>query len=164
MRIPARSRPVRLRWVLLAALAVGLAAPSGPALAAEETWSADLADELMSPYCPGRTLRSCPSPEAGDLIVWLEEQEAQGRDRDAVYEQLLAEFGDEIRQAPTTSGFGVAAYVIPVVAFLTGGVLLVVFLRRQRRDEGASDTSAAPPPATDPELERLVDQELRRSP
>lgn len=144
---------------LAALFAILALAASPPPASAEEAWSADMVDTLMSPYCPGRTLRSCPSPDAGELIVWIEEQESQGRDAEVVYAQLLAEFGDEIRQAPPASGFGVAAYAIPVLAFLAGGALVAVFLRRQ----GRSDGEAPPAPALDPELERLVDEELGRS-
>jgi cytochrome c-type biogenesis protein CcmH/NrfF len=147
--------------LLAAALLAALALAASPEAGAEEAWSADMVDELMSPYCPGRTLRSCPSPQAGELIQWIEAQEAEGRDPDAVYQQLLSEFGDEIRQAPTASGFGMAAYVIPVLAFLAGGAVVAVFLRRQGRAGG----EPPPPPATgalDPELERLVDEELGR--
>ena len=50
----------------------------------------------MRPYCPGRTLRNCPSPQAGELIGWVESQEQAGRDREEVYQQLRSEFGDEI--------------------------------------------------------------------
>ncbi|HKJ24301.1 MAG TPA: cytochrome c-type biogenesis protein CcmH [Myxococcota bacterium] len=132
---------------------------SDPAAGAQASWSGELVDRLMSPYCPGRTLRSCPSPQAGELIVWIEAQEAEGRDRDAVYQQLLSEFGEEIRQAPEASGFGAAAYAIPVLAFLAGGAVVAVFLRRQ--GARAPEARSAPAPL-DPELERLVDEELRR--
>jgi cytochrome c-type biogenesis protein CcmH/NrfF len=144
------------RVLILFLLTLLAAAP--PALA-EEGWSADMVDELMSPYCPGRTLRSCPSPDAGELIVWIESQEQAGRDRQSVYQQLLSEFGEEIRQAPVASGIGAAAYAIPVLAFLAGGALVAVFLRRQ----GKANTEPAASHAVDQELERLVDEELERS-
>jgi len=149
-----------MRCLVWIAGSVLLSAAAAPAFA-QGTWSGDLVDELMSPYCPGRTLRTCPSPQAGDLIAWIEDQEAKGRDRDVVYQQLLSEFGEEIRQAPPTTGFGAAAYVVPVAAFLAGGLLVAAFLRRQ-------GSSASPParsaPDADPELERLVDEELGRTP
>jgi len=149
------------RLVLLAGLVL-LGSVAAPA-AADESWSGDLVDELMSPYCPGRTLRTCPSPQAGDLIAWIEDQEDQGRDREAVYEQLLSEFGEEVRQAPPTTGFGAAAYAIPVLAFLAGGFLVAVFLRRHASGPPVPAPAQAAP-GTDPELERLVDEELGRTP
>jgi len=150
----------RTRLVASAALLLALALPSAP-VRAEEAWSGRLVDELMSPYCPGRTLRNCPSPQAGELIDWIEGQEQTGRERDSVYQQLLAEFGEEIRQAPQASGIGLAAYAVPLLAFLAGGLLVGLFLRHAAR-RGAAPPAAVAPPA-DPELERLVDEELGRS-
>jgi cytochrome c-type biogenesis protein CcmH/NrfF len=62
-----------------------------------------------------------------------------------------------LRPAPLAEGFGLAAYVFPVVAFLAGGVFVAVYLRRQTR---AVANPEPPPPASDPELERVIDQEL----
>lgn len=139
---------------------------AGP-VAAEETqpegWAYELAGYLMSPYCPGRTLSDCPSPQAQDLRMWIIVQEAAGRSRAEVEEDLYARFGDVIRPAPKAEGFGLAAYAIPVVGFLAGGLLVALFLRRQtlRGDEPAA-APPAPAGALDPELERLVDEDLAR--
>jgi hypothetical protein len=66
--------------------------------------------------------------------------------------------------APRAQGLGIAAYAVPVVAFLLGGVGLALFLRRQTgRGGGPSDPAPERgPPPPDAELERLVDEELRR--
>ena len=48
------------------------------AAAENEGFAYDLASELMSPFCPGRTVSSCPSPQAGELIQWIQVQEAAG--------------------------------------------------------------------------------------
>jgi cytochrome c-type biogenesis protein CcmH len=146
-------------------LAVSLLA-AGPALATTEPegWAYDLANEMMSPYCPGRTLAECPSPQAGDLRVWILVQEAAGRTREDVEAELFERFGDVILAAPRAEGFGITAYAFPIVAFLAGGVLIVVFLRRQTTAAAVAhpptpDTPAAP---GDAELERIVDEELAR--
>lgn len=145
---------------LLLATALAVSA-SGAARAAEESgWSYRLENELMSPYCPGRTLVDCPSAQAGELRQWIVEQERLGRDRSEVEEQLYEQYGDVILQAPKARGFGLAAYVIPVVLFFAGGALLFLFLRRQTRE--AEPVLHTAPRIADPELERLVDEELRR--
>ena len=50
--------------VLLGALGLLAAAASH---AADKGWAYELADAIMSPFCPGRALSECPSPQAGDL-------------------------------------------------------------------------------------------------
>lgn len=149
----------RARLAAAAFLLLVLALPAGPG-GAEEAWSGQLVDELMSPYCPGRTLRNCPSPQAGELIQWIENQEQAGRERESVYQELLREFGEEIRQAPPATGIGLVAYAIPVLAFLAGGGLVAIFLRHAARRGAPPPAPAAAP--VDPELERLVDEELGR--
>jgi len=126
---------------------------------AAEQWHYDLEQELMSPYCPGRTLTDCTSPQAAELRQWIAGEEAKGRSREDVEKQLFLEFGEVILQAPKAQGFGLAAYVIPAVGVALGAALVVIFLRRQQR------TGVPAPPlaiAPDPDLDRLIDEELRR--
>jgi len=125
-----------------------------------EGWAYTLWNELMSPYCPGRSLADCPSDKADQLRMWILMQEAAGRERADVEADLYEQFGDVILAAPRASGFGIAAYAIPVVVFLAGGVLVMIFLRRQTAPSPASPTPA--PVAIDPELERAIDDEIRR--
>lgn len=122
-------------------------------------WADDLADELMSPFCPGRTLSACPSPQARTLVVWLGMQEGAGRSREEVQEELVAQYGEEILPAPAPGGFGLTAYLFPVVAFLVGGAVVWGFLRGQT---AAPATPITPAPAghVDPELEAIVDRDL----
>jgi cytochrome c-type biogenesis protein CcmH/NrfF len=124
-----------LVWGLLAA---------GPALAEE----------------PGfEPVAECPSPNAESLRLWIITQEAAGRSRADVEEELYARYGDDIRSAPRAEGFGLTAYVLPILAFVAGGGFLAWFLKRQTG--GHADDP--PPPAVadlDPELLRQVDEEL----
>jgi cytochrome c-type biogenesis protein CcmH/NrfF len=164
---------VRLAWIA-AALALCAAAPvaadEGPAQpptqgrSADAGWAYRLPGELMSPFCPGRTLADCPSPSAESLRLWLVVQEAAGRSKDDVEAELIARYGDVIRQAPKAEGMGLAAYVVPVVAFAAGGLLVAFFLRRVLGGGPASGSPAPGPPAAplDPELERIVDRDLAR--
>ena len=123
-----------------------------------EGWAYDLADELMSPYCPGRTLAECPSSQAQTLRMWLVVQEAAGRSEAEVKDELVERYGKQILPTPPAAGFGLAAYVVPVAAFVAGGALVWAFLRRQTRER--PQPAAAGP--LDPELARLVDEELSR--
>lgn len=138
-----------------------VAAPS--ARAADASYSLDLYNGLMSPYCPGRTLMDCPSGQATELRNWIAEQEQAGRSKQEVEDELYAQFGDVILQAPKAQGFGIAAYVLPILALFAGGGIVWVFLRRQ---VAAGATTGEPalrtgPAVLDPEIERRIDEEMR---
>jgi cytochrome c-type biogenesis protein CcmH/NrfF len=165
---------VKGRALLLALLAAALlAGAAGGEDAQPESWGYELAAYLMSPYCPGRTLADCPSPQAQTLRMWILVQAASGRSRDEVEQELYDRFGDVIRPAPKAEGFGIAAYAIPVLGFLAGGVFVLLYLRRHTGSGGpAGPPSAggaplpaapsAPPAPGDADLERLVDEDLAR--
>ena len=153
---------------LVGALALG-AAPAGAqseASAQPEGWAYDLAGEMMSPFCPGRTLADCPSPQADSLRMWILIQESAGRSRKDVEEELYERYGDVILAAPRAEGIGIAAYAIPVLAFLGGGGLIVWLLRRLTARSApvpeAKVAVAQREPALDAELERIVEEELAR--
>ncbi len=140
--------------LLLFTLAAPVLAESDPA-----GWAYDLSAELMSPFCPGRTLSDCPSQAAKSLVMWVVVQEAAGRTRSDVEEELIARYGEVMRPAPKAEGIGLTAYLVPAVTFAGGGILIGLFLRRQTR----SAPQEPDPLPVDPELERIVDEEIDRS-
>lgn len=158
-----------IQWIRAVLLVVALctAGVSG-AQQGEQSWAYRLPYDLMSPFCPGRTLAQCTSPQAGELRQWILMQEAAGASEDEVRENLLARFGDGIRSAPKAEGWGLSAYVLPAVFFVAGGGLVVILLRRMVRStqkpQAQSIAAAAPPargsPEEEAELERRVDEEL----
>jgi cytochrome c-type biogenesis protein CcmH len=167
-------------------MALALAVVAGPVQAKD--WGYDLGSELMSPFCPGRTLASCPSPQAAELVQWIVTQEAAGTTREEVLEILVERYGEEILGAPPAEGITLWAYIFPVAGFMGFGVVAFFVLRRIVGQSAGSPASAAPPavpPATasavgvggealasgvsaeplptaetDEELARLVDAEL----
>jgi len=175
----------RLRIAICAVLL--LLSLAGAAVAADDvapepagaSWAYDLAGELMSPFCPGRTVASCPSPQATELIQWIATQEAAGASRDEVIAMLVEKHGEEILGAPPARGITLWAYVFPVLGFVAFGGIAVVVLRRivaPRERAAAGGIVPAPVPAapvtnedamraarrsagTD-ELARIVDAEL----
>ena len=122
----------------------------------------------MSPYCPGRTVSSCPSPQAAELVQWMLLQESGGATREEVIAMLVERFGEEILGAPPAKGITLWAYILPVLGFVVFGGVAGLALRRI---VGAKDESseAAHPAETsvrepgdddDDELARLVDADL----
>ncbi|HEY8380048.1 MAG TPA: cytochrome c-type biogenesis protein CcmH [Nannocystis sp.] len=54
----------------------------------------ELSHDLMSPYCPGRTIASCPSPQARKLEAQIYEQARAGMSREEIESALVARFPD----------------------------------------------------------------------
>jgi cytochrome c-type biogenesis protein CcmH/NrfF len=176
------------RFVALGCLMLRLVLADGTARAAEERgaaadtagagsgWAYDLAGELMSPFCPGRTVASCPSPQATELIPWIATQEAAGATREEVVAMLVEKHGEEILGAPPARGITLWAYVFPVLGFVGFGGVAVLVLRRivgpVRPAAPAGAAASGPIPAGDAsarspgrsadadELARIVDAEL----
>jgi cytochrome c-type biogenesis protein CcmH/NrfF len=144
-------------WALLAAAA----AQAEPAAAADSGWGYALADELMSPWCPGFALPDCASGYASELRLWILEQERLGRPEDEVRAEILQRYGERMLQAPRAEGRGVLAYAIPAALILGGLGVLVAFLRRQGGARVAEPAPAAAGGADDALLRR-VDAELER--
>jgi len=117
-------------------------------VATAKSWGYDLASELMSPYCPGRTLASCPSPQAAELVQWMVLQEAAGSSQEEVIAILIERFGEEILGAPPAKGITLWAYIFPILGFVLGGGLVVIALRRM---VAAQSTSTSTLPADSPD-------------
>lgn len=130
-----------------------------------EPWAYAMTHDLMSPYCPGRTLAECPSPQADELRLWILTQAAAGASQEEVEAALYERFGDEILSAPRPEGWGLAAYVVPVLGFILGGIVVWFALQRMVKSRpGAaapSPAAPAPRPTSDAELERRLEEELR---
>jgi cytochrome c-type biogenesis protein CcmH/NrfF len=85
-------------------------------------------------------------------------QEAAGRSRADVENELYERYGDIMRPAPRAQGLGLAAYVVPSAIILLGAGVVAVFLRHHSRKP--DPPSVTPAASRDPELERMIDEEL----
>ena len=115
---------VKRNTARLTLAALALAVLAGGALRAEasEGWAYEMANELMSPFCPGRSIADCPSPQAQTLRMWLIVQESSGRPRAEVEAELVARYGESVLGAPRARGFGLTAYAIPAAVVAAGAV------------------------------------------
>jgi len=146
--------------ICLAAAGVLLAAGAVAQTSQEQVdrESGRLFDQVMSPFCPGRTLTNCPSPEAAVLRDGITEQLRAGATPDEIWEDLYEMYGDQVRSVPRASGFNLLAWIIPGLFFAIGAWMLVRWLLpRWSRSE--------PPPAAeserlDAELEERLKSEL----
>ena len=111
---------------------------------------------IMSPFCPGRALTDCPSPDAGALREEIRGLLGSGMDENAIRLELRRRYGDVVMAEPT-SGWG---WVLPVSILAAGMALLGYALLRLSR--GRTGEALARPASTSAgALGAEIDRDLR---
>lgn len=98
----------------------------------------DLSNDLMSPFCPGRTIAACPSGQARKLEERILAEAKSGKSRDEIEQALVADYGT-----------GVIGYRPPpslIATVVIGGVLAlsVLIMLGRRWVRGTPATAAGP--------------------
>ena len=139
------------------ALAAVLGAVLAGSAAAAPPNAADLEAELVCPVCE-TTLDQSNAPVAGRMKTYIRVRIAAGDSEQEIKDALVAEFGPGVIAEPPGGGFGLLAWLLPLGALVGGAVAVGLLIRAWSR------RGAQPEPASelDPELERLVDEELAR--
>ncbi len=89
--------------------------------------------DLMSPYCPGLNLASCPSPQADSLRKAIAVRFENGESPSDITTALVDDYGTGIRGSPSLDGFGALAFIAPVVLLIGGALLAQRWLKRNVR-------------------------------
>lgn len=119
-----------------------------------------LSNDLMSPYCPGRTIAACPSPQARQLEDHILAEAQAGKSREDIEAALVQRFGDDIvgyRPQP------VLLYGSALVGLLALVAVVVTGRRWARRPAaagvglGAAAVATAGAAPSQAELDRLED-------
>ncbi len=126
------------RGLLIALLALLLA----PAAAFGQASLPDIEDEVMCPTC-NMPLNTAQSPQADDQRAFIRELIADGQDKEQIKAALVSEYGQDVLADPDDEGFGIVAYIGPIV--LLGGLAigLLALLPRRRRDRASTAPAAA---------------------
>ena len=138
--------------LLLGTLATGMASAAPPN-------AADLEAELVCPVCE-TTLDQSNAPVAERMKAFIRVRIASGDSEQQIKDALVAEFGPGVIAEPPDGGFGLLAWLLPLVAVVAAAVVVGFLIRRWTRREPEADDLE--PDALDPSLERLVDDELAR--
>jgi cytochrome c-type biogenesis protein CcmH len=120
--------------------------------------AADLEAELVCPVCE-TTLDQSTAPVAERMKTFIRVRIAAGDSEQEIKDALVAQFGSEVLAEPPGGGFGLLAWLLPLAGLVGGAIAIGLLIRRWSRrgpPEGQSEEKL------DPELERLVDDELAR--
>jgi cytochrome c-type biogenesis protein CcmH/NrfF len=88
---------------------------------------------ILSPYCPGLTLKDCPSTQAKNLKDRIKENIDGGMGEADINTLLQNEFGDTIFAMPGVKGFNLLAWIVPGFFLFGGIVFLIIWLKRQKK-------------------------------
>jgi cytochrome c-type biogenesis protein CcmH len=139
---------------VLAFLLLGLPVAAG----GERPNAADLEAEFVCPVCK-TTLDQSNAPVAERMKAFIRERIAAGDTEPEIRGALVAQFGPGVLATPRKGGFGLLAWLVPLVAIIGAGIALAVLIRgwSSRRAETPIDE-----PPVDLDLERRLDEELAR--
>ena len=128
------------------------------AVGSERPNAADLEAEFVCPVCK-TTLDQSNAPVAERMKAFIRERIAAGDTEREIRNALVAQFGPGVVATPRKGGFGLLAWLVPLVVIVAAGVVLAVLIRGWSSRRG--ETPPAEPPV-DPDLERRLDEELAR--
>jgi cytochrome c-type biogenesis protein CcmH len=122
--------------------------------------AADLESELVCPVCE-TTLDQSNAPIAQRMKAFIRMRIAAGDSEEEIKDALVAQFGTEVLAEPPGGGFGLLAWLLPIGALVGGALVVALLIRRWSRRRPPPQPEAVGE-RLDPQLERLVDDELAR--
>lgn len=124
--------------LLLGVSSVGFAADEGHV----SRITHEVSNEIYSPFCPGKTLAMCPSPNAAEVRMQIQNMATEGLESEEIKEKIVTQYGEEFRlvDPPLVDNVGLLGILL-VGAILAG--LLVRSWSTRRSDEAAVDAGPA---------------------
>lgn len=147
---------------ILAALMLALSATTAIAgAAAPKTSVTDIEDEVMCVAC-GVPLDIAESPQATQERGYIRQLVAEGKTKQEVKDELVAQYGDRVLALPKDDGFGLAAYLVPIAIVVIALAAGLYFVPKWRQKRNASDDGLDQgPDLTDADARRL-EEDLAR--
>ena len=152
-----------IRYLAVALVALALAAPASASEG--QPTLAELEHEVMCPTCH-TLLELSHAPIAERMRVFIRERIRAGDTESEIKTRLVAEFGEGVLAAPPARGFGLLAWLIPIVGLLGAAAVVAMVASRWRRADDGTAIPASPSSngsgRLDPALERQLEEELAR--
>jgi cytochrome c-type biogenesis protein CcmH len=147
-----------MRRAALLVLVAVLLVPGAALAATPRTTLPDVEDEVMCVEC-GTALNVSTSPVANQERALIRRLIDEGKTKAQIKAALVDSYGRDVLADPPDSGFGLAAWWIPVVLVPLGLLLAFFAARRWRRSNAAVAAPDGGPGLADDDAKRL-DAEL----
>ena len=121
----------------------------------------DIEDEVMCVQCK-TPLNLSTAAVAEREREFIRREIARGKTKDEIKAGLVERFGPAVLAMPEDAGFGLAAYVVPVLAGLLALAAVMLWLRRWRGPAAPTGRAKAPGAADSRRLERELAAHDRR--
>jgi cytochrome c-type biogenesis protein CcmH len=156
--------PLALAATLIVVALQAVVAPLALAAQASEvrTTLPAVESQVMCVVCK-IPLTVAQSPEATRERVFIQRLIDQGRSESQIKRALVDQYGPLVLALPSSHGFGLAAYLVPIVVVLALLILLALLLPRwRRRARAAPAVAASPSPTLAPADAARLDADMAR--
>ena len=99
-----------------------------------------LSDQMNSPYCKGKTLKTCTSPNAAKLRREIESMMRRGLSDDEVIKQLQVRFPETTLSNPEQPWY---TFFVPFLPYIFGASIILVMLMAWRRGDAPGRVAMA---------------------
>lgn len=122
---------IRMAWLI----AVSLAA--APASAKPRDPVHEITSQIICPCSCGEVLSGCTCETGKSMQATVENGIRAGKNKKAIVDGLVAQYGEVIRGAPKAQGFNLIVWIAPFAATLAGFAIAFFVLRRWVRRRAA---------------------------
>ena len=125
--------------LMAAALAYGCFTTADPGVPDAERRASELNKAIMCPVCPGESIDQSQNPLAVQMRAIVDEKLALGWSEREIKDFFVERYGPSVLMEPPSTGFGIAAWVVPPLAFALALASLFFTLRWMRRISEQAD-------------------------
>ena len=115
------------------ALAYGCVTTTAPDVPEAERRASALNKSIMCPVCPGESIDQSQNPLAAQMRAIVDEKLALGWSEREIKDFFVERYGPSVLMEPPSAGFGIAAWIVPPLAFALAIASLYLTLRWMRR-------------------------------
>jgi cytochrome c-type biogenesis protein CcmH len=148
-----------MRTLALFGLALLALAPAAPA--ASRLTLPELEPQLMCVTCK-IPLSVADSAEATQERELVKELIAKGDDEAQIKKVMVSQYGPAVLSTPSTKGFQLSAYLVPIVVVAALIALMLTLLPRWRRAARARSGRRESAPTLTPEQAQRLEQDMKR--